>query len=97
MHMSKAQDFLEYLQKINKRTWLRYVLIPNLNDNEESIGFLAALAKSHPCVDKVEQLPFKKICKVKYENVVIPFAFDRYNAADPGAVSALQEKLNQML
>jgi pyruvate formate lyase activating enzyme len=89
--------FLDYLNGQGIPTTLRQVTIPTLNDNEESIGFLAALAKSHPCVDKVELLPFKKICKVKYENMGIPFAFDRYNAADPGAVSALQEKLNQML
>lgn len=89
--------FLDYLNERGIPTTLRQVTVPTLNDNKESIGFLASLAKSHPCVDKVELLPFKKICKVKYENMGIPFAFDHYDAADPAAVAVLQAELNQML
>jgi pyruvate formate lyase activating enzyme len=73
MHMSKAQDFLEYLQKINKRTWLRYVLIPNLNDNEESIEKLFSLKKKYPCIEHIKILPFRKLCLEKYENMGIDF------------------------
>ncbi|MBO5797178.1 MAG: pyruvate formate lyase-activating protein [Clostridia bacterium] len=54
---------------------LRQVIIPTLNDTAENIHALRAIAKAHPCVDKVELLPFRKICQVKYDQMGLPFPF----------------------
>ena len=67
--------FLAYLNEQHIPVTLRQVIIPTVNDNEESILRLKAVADAHPCVDKVELLPFKKICQVKYDNMGIPFPF----------------------
>lgn len=85
--------FLEYLNSENIPTVLRQVIIPSLNDNEGNIQKLREIADSHPCVEKVELLPFKKICKVKYDNMGIEFPFDVYPAANKEAVDKLQTLL----
>jgi pyruvate formate lyase activating enzyme len=36
---------------------------------------LKEIVDSHPVIDKVELLPFRKICRVKYDNMGIPFPF----------------------
>ena len=36
---------------------------------------LRRLAETHSCVDKVELLPFRKICQVKYDGMGITFPF----------------------
>jgi len=54
---------------------LRQVIIPTLNDNEENIHELKRIADAHPCVDKTELLPFRKICQVKYDTLGIKFPF----------------------
>ena len=73
MEMSKAEEFLAYLEEKNKRTWLRYVVIPNLNDSNESIAKLFELNKQYSCVEKIELLPFRKLCLEKYDEMGIEF------------------------
>lgn len=68
-------DFLSYLNEKNIPVTLRQVIIPTLNDNEENILKLKYIAKAHACVDKIELLPFRKICQVKYDKMGIPFPF----------------------
>ena len=39
------------------------------------IAALKAVAQAHGCVDKVELLPFRKICRVKYDGMGLAFPF----------------------
>lgn len=71
--MAAPLAFLAYLQEQGMPTTLRQVIIPALNDYEESILALKSIAAGYPCVDKVELLSFRKICTVKYESMGIPF------------------------
>ena len=73
--MQKPLEFLKYLNKTQIPTTLRQVIIPTLNDSEESVRLLKQIADSHPCVDKIELLPFRKICQTKYDNMGITFRF----------------------
>ncbi len=73
MEMSAAQHFLDYLQQINKRTWLRFVVIPGLNDGKESIKKLFDLKDQYSCIEKIELLPFRKLCLEKYDEMGIDF------------------------
>ena len=65
--------FLAYADRMGIPTTLRQVIIPTLNDGEKSVLSLHRLADAHPCVDKVELLPFRKICQVKYDSMGITF------------------------
>ncbi len=85
--------FLEYLNQKNIPTTLRQVTIPSLNDTEESINFLNELAKKHPCVEKIELLPFKKICIVKYEKLGLPFPFESYETPSAETMQRLESKI----
>lgn len=91
--LSKPLEFLEILQQKNIPTWLRQVIVPTLNDNEENIKRLSDIAKSHSCVEKVELLPFRKICKSKYDNMGIEFPFEKYDVPSKEAMNKLNEIL----
>lgn len=67
--------FLDRLQEKGIATTLRQVIIPTKSDDEENIVRLAQIAREHAVVDKIELLPFRKICQVKYDNLGIPFPF----------------------
>ena len=73
--MQKPLDFLDYLNEKKIPTTIRHVVIPTVNDNEESILRLRNIAKEHRCIDKIELLPFKKMCSIKYEKLGLPFPF----------------------
>ena len=68
-------SFLDTLDEMGIKTTLRQVIIPTKNDTHENIERLNNIARVHPNVDKVELLPFKKICAVKYDALGIPFPF----------------------
>ena len=75
--------FLEALEKRGIKTTLRRVIVPSLNDSEESVLDLAKIRRTHSCVDKIELLPFRKLCSVKYDTLGIPFPFKDYPEPSP--------------
>lgn len=68
-------EFLDILDEKGIRTTLRMVIIPTINDNEENLLKLHEIAKNHKCVDKIELLPFRKICMTKYDEMKLTFPF----------------------
>ncbi|MBP3381175.1 MAG: pyruvate formate lyase-activating protein [Clostridia bacterium] len=78
-----VNTFLAYLNDNRIPVTLRQVIIPTVNDTEENILRLKTVVEAHPCIDKVDLLPFKKICQVKYDNLGLPFPFG--NLPEPSA------------
>lgn len=91
--IDKPLEFLKLLQEKNIPTWLRQVIIPTLNDNHENIRRLKDIAKMYSCVEKIELLPFRKICKSKYDNMGIEFAFEKYEVPSKETMTRLNEIL----
>ena len=73
--LEKPMQFLAYLNEQKIPVTLRQVIIPTLTDNEENVLKLKQIADNHPCVDKIELLPFRKICQTKYDNMGLEFRF----------------------
>ncbi len=88
--MQMPLAFLALLREMHIPTTLRQVIIPTLNDSEESVRRLAAIAAAHSCVDKVELLPFRKLCTVKYESLGIPFPFAHLPEPSPETMAHLE-------
>ncbi len=91
--MDAPLAFLAYLETHRIPTTLRQVIIPSLNDTPENIRALRELAATHACVDKVELLPFRKVCQVKYDVLRKPFPFA--HLPEPTATS--MRELNALL
>jgi pyruvate formate lyase activating enzyme len=65
--------FLSYLTQKGIPVTLRQVIIPAINGNGENIGALKNIADAHSVVDKIELLPFRKLCQVKYDQMGLVF------------------------
>ncbi len=91
--LKKPMEFLEYLNEQKIPTTLRQVIIPTLNDNEENIEKLNAIVERYTCIDKVELLPFKKICQTKYDSMNIEFPFANMDTPTKETMN----KLNNLL
>ena len=89
--------FLDYLNEQGIATTLRQVIIPTLNDNEQNVTVLKELVETHPCIDTVELLPFKKICTVKYEQMGLPFRFAQYDEPSASMVAKMQAKVQEAI
>lgn len=73
--LQKPLEFLAYLNAQKIPVTLRQVIIPTLTDGEQNIKLLKDIADRHPVVDKIELLPFRKICQTKYDNMGLEFRF----------------------
>lgn len=94
MKLSTAIEFLEYLNKINMPVVIRYVVIPTLNANKESMLKLRDIVKKYSCIEKVELLPLRKICETKYDNMGIEFPLKHVKEPSREEVLELEKILN---
>jgi pyruvate formate lyase activating enzyme len=61
--------FAQYLNGINKPTWIRFVLVPNLTDDPDNIEGLAKFISQLKNVEKVEVSPFHQLGEYKWEKL----------------------------
>lgn len=71
--LQQVLAFLRLTEKKNIPLWVRHVVAPGLTDTLDSMRTIKALAESFSNLEKIEWLPFKNICELKYKNLGIPF------------------------
>jgi pyruvate formate lyase activating enzyme len=82
-------DFARRLVHLNKRIWVRYVLVPGLTDDAANIVALAELvAALGPAVERVEVLPFHQMGAHKWESLGIPYPLAGTPVPSPAQVHA---------
>lgn len=72
-------EFNEFVGKcigLNKKLWLRQVIVPNINDDEEHVFKLKKFAKTIPNIEKIELLPYHSMAKEKYLKLGIPYRLE---------------------
>ena len=70
-------DFAQRLARLQKKIWLRYVLVPGLTDDDDDISRLAAfVAGLGPVVERVEVLPFHQMGAFKWKELGIAYPLE---------------------
>lgn len=88
-------EFLDLCADFGVPVWVRHVVVPGLTDSVEYLNKLYKKAYSYKNVQKVELLPFKKLCKSKYEQLGIEFEFDKYPQMSSEQINRLTEKIKK--
>lgn len=94
--LDKVMEFLRYLNEQNIPTTIRQVIIPTINDNTENIEFLKQTASKYSCIDKIELLPFRKVCQTKYDALNIEFPFGNLPEPTNEKMTELKIKLGNV-
>jgi hypothetical protein len=71
--LSPTLKLLDYLRDKKVNTWIRYVLVPKLTDNLDSITLLAEHLKNYSNVLKIELLGFHKMGEFKWKELGIEY------------------------
>ena len=71
--LSTTLKFLDYLREKNIPTWVRYVLVPQLTDNMDSISKLSDHLDGYPNVEKIELLAFHKMGEYKWKELGLDY------------------------
>lgn len=67
-------QFLKLCEQYDRPVWVRHVVVPGMTDSEAEIRMLVELACDYQNLQKIELLPFRKLCTAKYDTLNIPFA-----------------------
>jgi len=67
-------DFARRLAELKRPIWLRYVLVPDLTDDEADIDHIAAFAAELGNVQRVDVLPFHQMGRYKWEKLGIDYS-----------------------
>lgn len=73
--LKQTLEFLQYLEKIQSKTWIRHVVIPTINDTQEETRQLKNLLQGYTCIEKVDFLPYRSLCDSKYEELNIAYPY----------------------
>lgn len=100
MKMTRSpQDlkFLEACQQYNIKLWIRHVIIPEINDNEDHIKKLGIFIKKIKNVEKIELLPYHTMGVSKYKDLNIDYPLKDIPSMDKDKCQQLEEKLLQII
>lgn len=91
----QMEAFLELVKQRNIPLWFRHVVVPGLTDSGEEIRALNAFGKNYPSLEKIELLPFKKICMTKYDDLKIPFPLKDVPACSAETIEFLEKYIDE--
>lgn len=80
-NIDKFLEFLNICKELNKKLWLRQVIVPGINDNIEYIYKLKNFIKDIN-YEKIELLPYHTMALSKYEKLNIPYKLKNVKAMD---------------
>ena len=92
---AQVQAFLRLAEEMRVPVWVRHVVVPGLTDAPEHIRALGEFVRGFKNVQKIELLPFRKLCLPKYEQMGIPFPLRDTPEASEQGVARLQRLLEQ--
>jgi pyruvate formate lyase activating enzyme len=94
-NIDASLTFLEICQKLNKKLWLRQVIIPNITDNEEYIYNFKKYISNISNVEKVELLPYHNMAINKYEKLGLNYPLKDIDNVSLEQIETLKKILNQ--
>ncbi len=92
--MDRVLEFLDMTKAMGIPVWIRHVVVPGLNDMPERIKRIDEISRQHALVEKIELLPFRKICESKYENMGVQFPFRVYEPCSVARIKELEQYVN---
>ncbi|MGF1765300.1 pyruvate formate lyase 1-activating protein [Aliivibrio kagoshimensis] len=91
----RVLDFARYLQKIDQKTWIRYVIVPGFTDDEKSARELGEFIKEMTNIEKIELLPYHKLGAHKWEALGLDYPLEGVNPPSKETMDKMVSILSQ--
>lgn len=89
--------FLKLCQEMNKKLWIRAVIVPGINDTKEYIDELISFIKPLKNVEKIELLPYHTLGVHKYKDIGINYILKNVPNMDKEKCKELEDMLKEGL
>lgn len=93
VHNERILENLKKLTAIAKEIWIRTPVIPDVNDDEESIRAITDFLKSlnATCITRYELNPFHRLGSAKYRSLDMEYAYAQTKSMAKEKINALRE------
>lgn len=91
--MDEYNKFIEILKRLNKKIWIRQVIVPGINDNKKYILDLKEYLKQFKNIEKIELLPYHLYGVEKYKTLGIDYPLDGVPPMDEVKLENLRKLL----
>ncbi len=88
----ESEKFIEVANKMQKKFWVRQVIVPGITDSDEYLIKLKDYIKKIHNIEKIEFLPYHKLGSEKYEALNIPNQYLDKEEMDKGKCEELFQK-----
>ena len=92
--VSEFNNFLKTIEKLNKKIWIRQVIVPEINDNVDYILGLKEYLKNIKNIEKIELLPYHTMAIEKYKKLNIDYTLKNTKAMDINKCLEFEKILN---
>ena len=90
--IDESLKFIKTCNKLNKKIWIRQVIIPDRNDNEEYLNSLSLFLKKINNIERIDFLPYHNMAISKYEKIGINYPYKNKLAMDKLKCEELYKK-----
>ena len=74
--LEEVENFIDVCNKLEKKIWVRQVVVPGIMDNEDYLDSLVSYLKHINNIEKIEFLPFHRLGREKYIKLNIPYPYE---------------------
>ncbi|GFZ31576.1 pyruvate formate-lyase-activating enzyme [Clostridium zeae] len=96
-NIDESLKFLEVAQRLEKKMWIRHVVVPGMTDSEEHLEELSKYIMNIRNVEKVELLPYHVLGVNKYEIMNINYRLKDVKPMNKEYTKQWQDKINESL
>ena len=96
-NINTSLEFLDLCQKMNKKMWLRVVIVPDINDNLEYVNELIEYIKPLKNIEKIEFLPYHTLGINKYKELGLKYPLEGVSEMNIDKCKYLEEILKKGL
>lgn len=93
--MNEVNNFIEVLNKLNKKVWIRQVVVPGITDTEEYMLSLKEYLKKINNIERIDLLPYHTMGIEKYKNLGIKYPLEGVPPMDEDKIDDLYKILNE--
>ncbi|BDC01747.1 TPA: pyruvate formate-lyase-activating protein [Clostridium perfringens] len=91
--IDKSLEFLKVAQSMNKKMWIRHVVVPGYTDNKEDLMRIKKFVDGLNNIEKVELLPYHVLGVNKYEGLNIPYRLEGVPPLDKKWLKELEKEI----
>lgn len=96
-NIENSLKFLDLCGKLNKKLWIRVVIVPGINDTKEYVNELINFIKPIKNVEKIEFLPYHTLGVHKYDELKINYTLKGVSDMDKDKCKKLEDMLKEGL